>query len=248
MRHDHAASGIYSAVGFRETGLMSHSLLRGVLCAVAVGTLAGCASGRAEAPAPAPGEAGTSTPTPAAAAPQREGLLSRITGANDDKPNSGPCPTASVLYDASRVVEFNGAEAYRNIAFTAEMRGVRGLCRYYDNEPITMNIEIDMAFGRGPAATSQTKDYRYWVVVTRRDIAPIAREVFSVPVTFPSGADRLAGTQAIGTITIPRANDQIAGGNFEVLVGFEVTPEQLDFNRQGKRFRVDVANQLLPGQ
>ena len=29
---------------------------------------------------------------------------------------------------------------------------------------------------------------------------------------------------------------EFAAGNFEVLVGFDVTPEMADFNRQGKRF------------
>jgi hypothetical protein len=42
------------------------------------------------------------------------------------------------------------------------------------------------------------------------------------------------------SIEIPRATKDIAGANFEVLVGFELTPDQLDFNRNGKRFRVDA--------
>ena len=33
----------------------------------------------------------------------------------------------------------------------------------------------------------------------------------------------------------------VSGGNFEVLVGFDVTPEMADFNEQGKRFRVNSA-------
>jgi hypothetical protein len=40
-------------------------------------------------------------------------------------------------------------------------------------------------------------------------------------------------------VVIPRANKDIAGNNFEVFVGFELTDQQLEFNRDGKRFRID---------
>ena len=33
---------------------------------------------------------------------------------------------------------------------------------------------------------------------------------------------------------------KVSGTNFELLVGFDVTPEMADFNRQGKRFRPDA--------
>ena len=42
-------------------------------------------------------------------------------------------------------------------------------------------------------------------------------------------------------LVIPRADDSISGVNFEVIVGFELTPQQLEFNRSGNRFRLDAA-------
>ena len=47
-------------------------------------------------------------------------------------------------------------------------------------------------------------------------------------------------TEDVFGITIPRANLKVSGANFEVLVGFDVTPEMADFNRQGERFRVNA--------
>jgi len=41
-------------------------------------------------------------------------------------------------------------------------------------------------------------------------------------------------------ISIPRANIKVSGANFEVLIGFDVTPEMATFNREGERFRVNV--------
>ena len=46
--------------------------------------------------------------------------------------------------------------------------------------------------------------------------------------------------EKIGDITIPRAGATTSGSNFEVLIGFEVTPQMAAFNREGKRFRLNV--------
>lgn len=162
----------------------------------------------------------------------------------DDRPNVGPCPLMGVLYDSARIVEFAqpNNQRYANITYTGEMNGVRGLCRYVDADPITMAIEVDMAFGRGPAATSERQTYRYWVAVTRRGRAPIEKVYFDVDVRWDRGEQVVTRREQIENIVIPRANPEISGENFEILVGFELTPEQLQFNRDGRRFRIDAAD------
>jgi hypothetical protein len=161
---------------------------------------------------------------------------------NDDRPNVGPCPLMGVLYDSSRLVEFAeaGSQRYANIKFTGELQGVTGLCRYLDADPISMRIEIDMAFGRGPAATEDRQNYRYWVAVTRRGRAPIKKEYFDVSVRFPRNQAVVTRRETIEQIVIPRATPETSGENFEILVGFELTPEQVQFNRDGRRFRIDA--------
>jgi len=163
---------------------------------------------------------------------------------NDDRPNVGPCPLMGVLYDSSRQVDFAAPDSqrYSNIEYTAEMRGIRGLCRYVGEDPIVMNVDIDMAFGRGPAATSDRQTYRYWVAVTRRGRAPIEKVYFDVDVRWARGEAVVTRTERIERIVIPRANGEISGENFEILVGFELTPEQLQFNRDGRRFRIDAGS------
>jgi hypothetical protein len=204
---------------------------KAVLAFLVMAPLAACAGREDRAPA-APDEA----------TGERRGFFARMLG-DGDIPNAGPCPLMGVLYESSRVVEFTTPEErFANVAWTGEMRGVRGLCRYTAGEPIVMNLEVDMAFGRGPAAEGQSHTFRYWVAVTRKDQAPIAKEYFEVKVDFPTGADRLRAREELERIVIPRAAETVSGANFEVLVGFELTPEQLAFNRAGKRFRVDAGS------
>ena len=211
----------------------AHVLIAPLFLAAAALPLSGCASNKAADGPPAAGQV-------AAPAAHSSNPLERLFGGGSE-PNAGPCPLLGVLYDSSRLVEFNAPEErFANVAYTAEMRGVRGLCRYTGSNPIEMGIQIDMAFGKGPAAPRGSRTYRYWVAVTRSNLSPVEKQYFDVKVDFPRGTDRMAGSEVIQKIVIPRANDTISGANFEILVGFELTPEQLAFNRSGKRFRVDV--------
>lgn len=154
--------------------------------------------------------------------------------------NPGPCPRAFALYDAARIVEIKGAESFANVGFTGEIGKIRSLCRYYGEQPIVADLEIDMDFGRGPAASGQEAVYEYFVAVTRKNVAVIHKEIFPIQVRFPAGSDRVSLTEKIDKITIPRAGENTSGVNFEIMVGFQVTDEQRAFNADGKRFRVSA--------
>lgn len=157
--------------------------------------------------------------------------------------NAGPCPFVKVLYDAGRYHEFEGdREAASAVMYTGEIQGISAGCEYKDDDPIEVRMEVLFALGKGPQATADQKTYRYWVAVTDRNRAIIAKEWFDLPVRF-NGADRVSVRDTLEGIVIPRAAVTTSGSNFEVLIGFEVTPQMAAFNREGKRFRVTAGNQ-----
>ncbi len=160
------------------------------------------------------------------------------------QPNPGPCPNALSLYDAHRLVEFPGGEdvVFANVGYTGEILDVVSFCTYTDERatPIDMDLAVQMAFGRGPAAEGRTHTYRYFVAVTRLDRAVIDKFEYEIPVRFEPGEDRVEVTEEITGLKIPRVNEGTSGANFEVIVGFVLTDEQIDFNRQGLRFRIDA--------
>lgn len=152
--------------------------------------------------------------------------------------NAGPCPFVKVLYDAARYVELkDNVEASANVGYTGEIQSITSACQYKSNEPIRVQAHILFELGRGPQASGRSKTYPYWVAVTDRNNGVLAKEWFSLPVTFPEGKDRVYVTESLGGVTIPRRDSKVSGANFEVLIGFDVTPAMADFNRQGKRFR-----------
>ena len=154
---------------------------------------------------------------------------------------AGPCPYVKVLYDAARYQEFaGGRESSSTVGFTGEIEGLRAACEYKGAEPIRVRINALFSLGKGPAAQGDHKDYGYWVAVTFRNQAVIEKQRFSLPVDF-KGRERVDQNVELGDIIIPRANTTISGSNFEILLGFDVTPQMAEFNREGKRFRITAS-------
>lgn len=153
--------------------------------------------------------------------------------------NAGPCPFVKILYDAARYVEMEGDRpAAANVGFTGEIEGVTAGCSYQSDEPITVQMNLLFNLGRGPQADGDQRTYRYWIAVTERNTAVLAKEYFDLPVNF-GGAATATATQE-QSVLIPRASSETSGANFEVLVGFEVTPQMAEFNRTGSRFRMQA--------
>ena len=165
------------------------------------------------------------------------GCQSAIFNPEAREDNPAPCPNVIVLQDAGRMVSFNGAEAAENVAYTAEITNVSTSCRYYGDAPIEAEVEIDFAFGRGPAAGGSAFDASYFVAVTRTNRSVIAREEYTLPVRFRGDRLTVNLSDTVGKITIPRRDEKTSGTNFEIVVGLSLTREQLLYNRSGRSLR-----------
>ena len=160
----------------------------------------------------------------------------------------GPCPYVKVLYDAARYIDFDqGKQASGNVKYSGEIEGISSDCAYKDSSPISLALAVGFSFGKGPMAQSSEKTYRYWVAVTERDKRVLAKEYFDLPVSFAPGESVKSVNVKLEDIVIPRAKTTVSGANFEVLIGFDVTPEMAAFNGEGKRFRVLSASETASG-
>ena len=167
---------------------------------------------------------------------------SNIGSAFDTRQNVGACPPAGAIYQAARIVQFDGDDQrFGNVEYTGEIVDVRLYCRYADDNPVRAEVEIDFAFGKGPAASADRKDYRYWIAVTRRSGKVLNKEYFNVEADF-SDSPVTGETELIQQIVIPRADGSVSGANFEVLIGFDLTESQLAYNQEGRRFRLGAGS------
>lgn len=165
---------------------------------------------------------------------------SNIGAAFDTRQNAGSCPPAGAIYNASRIVKFNdGQQVFSNVEYTGEVVGVRLFCRYAGTDPVRAELEIDFAFGQGPAAAGDRNDYGYWVAVTRRSGKVLHKEYFTVQADFDDGPVT-AKTEVLSQVIIPRADESVSAANFEILIGFDLTEEQLTYNKEGRRFRLNA--------
>jgi hypothetical protein len=156
----------------------------------------------------------------------------------------GPCPYVKILYDAARTISFkDNKQASGNVIYSGELEGLVADCSYKDADPIKVQTNITFLFGKGPQAPGPKTTFTYWVAVTDRDKAVLDKQYFTIDVLFSPGVDRVIDVQKIQDILIPRAAKTVSGDNFEVLIGFDVTPEQAAFNRQGARFRVNATGE-----
>ena len=171
------------------------------------------------------------------------GCQSKVAEAFDTRQNAGPCPPVGWLYDVARYVQFADPsdETYTKIAYTAEITDVRSFCRYAGKDPLDAQLEIDFAFGKGPAADKDSHTYPYFVAVTRRNGKVLAKEYYNVEADF-NGKKLDGKTESFSKILIPRLDESIAGTNFEIVVGFDLSADQLEFNRAGKRFLLNAEN------
>ncbi|MGV6801277.1 MAG: hypothetical protein ACWA5L_05080 [bacterium] len=151
--------------------------------------------------------------------------------------NPAPCPNVVVLDDAARKIEFSGEQSAENVAWTAEILNIRSACRYFEDDPIEAQIDIDFSFGRGPAATGTTKNMTYFVAVTRTNRDLIAKEEFTIPVKFSGGRNVVSLTDSVNRISIPRKDNNISGVNFEIVVGLKLDKQQVIYNRSGKSLK-----------
>jgi hypothetical protein len=144
-----------------------------------------------------------------------------------------PCPRAVVGEGAGRLTRFDGGgKDPTNVLFEAEIADLAGTCIYDDTE-ISVDLQIQIVAGRGPAATDDVAKVDYFVAVARTDKTVLAREAFDAVIELPGNQTRNEIIEEIEqTIPIPEGG---SGGNLVIVVGFEMTPDELEFNRQQGR-------------
>lgn len=151
--------------------------------------------------------------------------------------NPAPCPNVVVLQDAARAIEFDGDQTVENIAYTAEIVDVEIACRYFSDKPIDASLKLDLAFGRGPKGADRSREFTYFVAVTRTNLEVIEKAEFVIPVRFDGDDLVTEKREKIAKITIPRASDKTSGTNFEIIIGLSLTPQQAIYNRSGKSLK-----------
>ena len=150
---------------------------------------------------------------------------------------SGPCPNVAILNDAASVTQFKPGPGRDliDIEYEAEIVQVEPDCSYGRDGRITATTTLGIIATRGPAARSDNANFVFFVAVVDQNQRVLARERFESALQF-AASQRRAGVEEEIEELIPLAAG-LSGANYEILVGFELTGEQLEFNRARSRRR-----------
>lgn len=156
-------------------------------------------------------------------------------GHKDDEPEVGeevPCPPARLLDDTAHFTQFaDPADRTDNpaIRYEADLISVSSSCtRAHDLWSVAVRIQATA--GRiGPPADAPVV-LPVFVALTEYDRRVIDKKVVGLPVPLDS-TPRAEVQIAVEGLSAPRYVVR-AGPGYEILVGFQLTPEQLAWNRQ----------------
>ena len=82
---------------------------------------------------------------------------------------------------------------------------------------------------RGPANETRNGQFNYYVAIANSEGSILAKKVFNTGFEFEGNRNRIGGLEEL-TQKIPLRPGE-RGEDFEIYVGFQLSPEQLDYNR-----------------
>ena len=148
----------------------------------------------------------------------------------------GTCPSVAVRPDLKKLVEFsNPAKPSDDTKVSdVEIRAVENVCRI-ENNGLVMQIDIALYGQTGPKGRMKPGDkpsfaYPYFVAVTDELGNVVSKEIFAASLAY--GKDQKDINQTETVFQAMPFPDTGAGKMYNVIVGLQLTPEQLDYNQR----------------
>jgi len=143
-----------------------------------------------------------------------------------------PCPEVRIDSKTASYTVFKDGPGrdITDIAYDAEIVSFEGTCEF-DDDGVEVNMDMDMMISGGPAVEPGPIDLYYFVAIPRFHPDPAGKKVFNRGYTIPrSGPRRERITESNIRVYIPLESEIVAGG-YIIYLGFQLTNEQLEYNR-----------------
>ena len=146
-----------------------------------------------------------------------------------------PCPQIQIVKDLGSLSDFTDDQRtfYENMIAQMDIKKRQSSC-----ELATSSATVDLALlftgTLGPKARQQKSDkpfltYPFFVAVTGPNGKIMAKEIFAVSMSFETGETTRTHTEYLRQIIPVRSKE--TAFQYQVLVGFQLSPEQLNYNR-----------------
>ncbi len=160
------------------------------------------------------------------------GLALAASSCGPDLPQFAPaCPVTGVLSDAADLTRFNGRGIdLTDMVIDGRIAPPTGKCKLDDLTHLHTTISVTLDLTRGPAAKGRTIDVTYFVSASRGQTILDKRD-YKLAVTFPPNSDHVRITGEPVDLVLP-IDDKTSGVVYRVLDGFQLSPDELAFNRR----------------
>ena len=159
-------------------------------------------------------------------------LASGLSACGSTAPQFAPvCPQTGILGDAADLTTFrNTGTDLTDMVVDGRITGLSGKCTAIDPDHLRTIISVNMDLTRGPAMQGRDSDVTYFVSVARGDTI-LDKRAYAVRVVFDRNGSRMRLTGDQIELTLPTPG-KVTGADYRILVGFQLTPEELAFNRR----------------
>ena len=153
-----------------------------------------------------------------------------------DEGTPNVCPSTAILDDAGELVRFASAppKGPGDIAFQTRMKRLTLLCEV-DDKSVEMDLFAAMEVVRGPANPKGEAKFVYFIAILDKDKNILNRIKFPMIAQFQRRETKLEFTEDM-VVTIPKKETALPK-DFYVYLGFEMTPEELAYNRKRRQIR-----------
>ena len=148
------------------------------------------------------------------------------------------CPRVSVLLEGASITKFRPGPGRDiiDIIYQGEIRDVTYSCEFDidgDTRAGTVAVELSLVIEaeRGAADRERKATFQYFVSIPKFRPLPQGKAIFDTQVEFPGNRSRVTWTDKKVPLEIPLKAGQ-SGSDFEIIVGFQVSREEMEFNRR----------------
>ena len=143
-----------------------------------------------------------------------------------------PCPRVSLVPDVGQAIGFREGPGrdLTDVRYRATIADAKGECSYGRNG-LSVDMKVTIVAERGPASTPAPSELQYFVALVDPQRRILNKEIFTVKIAFASGQERGAVEDEI-TIGPARLPDRDTVPDYTILLGFQLSPEEIERNRR----------------
>lgn len=152
---------------------------------------------------------------------------------------AGRCPRVSLLADAAALTQFapGPGRDLTDVDYQAEFTDLQAECQVMEGRGndriVVVTVAPVMSVVRGPANDDRQAEFSYLVSVIGLDDSILNVQRFPIAVNFPGNLTRIIVTDDDPPVTVRIPLTQsTAGRQYDILVGFQLTPDELEYNRR----------------